>query len=134
VKVLDYAQSLWPEVLEDEELYLRMHLGICVIESAMVLVEGPQQTNDPVLIPWVRVLREEAKAKVSDSTAYSSHEFYAIDFVHVDFLESFVQEKLLPFAHEFFQRASEVAQALRRGGTVDDVNAWSWGKAIRPNS
>jgi len=131
VKVLDYVRDLWSGTANGGRLYPKMLVTICVVHSPMVLVESPQKTNDPVLIPWLRVARQEAKSN-KRSPWESSHQHYAIDVVHVDFFDSFAKDKLLPFAAEFFQRASRVAEILRKGGVVDDVTAWKWGQTITP--
>lgn len=130
VKALDYVQDLYKEPRSGSgPLHPTILFAICVAHSAMVLVESPHQTMHPVLTPWTRVARLEAKSNPARS---SSHQHYIIDFVHVDYFDTYVKDKLLPFAAEFFQRASTVADIIRKGGTVDDVNTWSWGLRINP--
>jgi hypothetical protein len=97
----------------------------------MVLVESPDNSHDPILTPWVRVARLEAKVKKNSSDI--GHQHYNIDFVHVDYLETFVKEKLLPFGTQLFERAGAVAEVLSKGlGTIEDYDTWSWGKKITP--
>jgi hypothetical protein len=106
-----------------------MYLAVCVVQSAMHLVETPQQINDPVLTPWIRVSRFEAKSRSSLSSE-SSHRHYATDFVHIDYFDTFLKANLLPFALEFFQRASTVADVLQGWGVVDNIDTWRWGERI----
>jgi hypothetical protein len=132
VKALDYVEDICKLVGLPDVLTPRMSPAVCVVRSAMILVETPQQPLDPVLVPWVRVFRQEAKTEEEMRISGSSHDHCAIDFVHVDFFDSFVKDKLLPFASEFFKRAAESLTIIRKGGEVDDARAWKWGNRISP--
>ncbi len=131
VKAVDYYRELWSGGSSGGPLHPKVHLAVCVVNAAMVLVESPHKLNDPVLIPWVRVERHEAKPRASSQHS-ASHQHYAIDVVHVDYFDAFIRDRLVPFAHEFAQRASERAEVIRKGGVVDNLDALTWNQPMRP--
>ncbi len=93
----------------------------------MILVESPEKPNDPMMVPWVRIVRHEA---VEDSRNQRTYKFYTIDAVHVDYFDEFLNQNLLPFANEFKQHAIEAEDILFRGVEVEELNSWNW-KQIR---
>jgi len=126
-KVVNYIEDQW----RGRGVYIKMLLLVCVVNSAMILVEAPNKTADPVLTPWIRIARQEAILK---NTGWDgSHRHYAIDVVHVDFFDSFVRDKLMPFASEYFNRASELSGIIGKGGLIEDLHAWKWGDKITPS-
>jgi len=89
----------------------------------MMLVENPQKASDPMLTPWVRVVRQEANA---DNKSWEKFKFYVIDAVHVDYFDDFVNRHLLPLAIEFKQRSIQLADILFNGGEVPNLDDWDW--------
>lgn len=67
-------------------------LGLCAVDAAMVVADGPADSPVLKLEPWVRVVHQE--------NAEEGHQWrrrnYAIDFVHREFLEKYIVEHALP--------------------------------------
>jgi hypothetical protein len=86
--------------------YFDCHLvvGLCVIDAPMVVIEQSDVDNNLEMIPWVRVLREEVNVTYTGGHHKDSSELYAIDIVHKDYLDSYMNQHLLPFAYTFAQR------------------------------
>lgn len=106
---------------------LTLHLGVAVIDGPMLLVDTPENAMDPILVPWVRVVRNVAVVDVSRGQRRTS----VIDVVHKDFLLDFVDNHVLPFAEEFGARVQRLGDVLLDGGEVDDLNQWTWDQ-VRP--
>jgi hypothetical protein len=93
-------------------------LAVCVLDAPMVgvsVVEGGG--TESKLIPWARLLRQEAVAnsaddKSSDPAAWS---LYGIDFVHRHFLPQYVSDHVLPFGREFGRRVLARGAVLASG-------------------
>jgi hypothetical protein len=101
----------------------KMLLCVAVLDAPMLLVEDPLRPEDPVLCPWVRVVRREPNPN-KDSRIRSR--FYAIDVVHAGFLSSFVADHVLPFGEVFAERIRARPWLLAKGGIVEDLGNWSW--------
>jgi hypothetical protein len=100
---------------------------VCVLDAPMLLVDGPPENPVLTLTPWVRVVRQEKQRR----HAFFSIAHRAIDFVHRDALEHFVDE-FLAFADVFRSRAISLASVLSHGhGAVSDLNNIVWTE-IRP--
>jgi hypothetical protein len=95
---------------------------ICVLDAPMLLVEAPNKAGDPILTPWIRVMRLEAKR----SDKYDSHQFFGIDFVHIDGLDLYLKENLMPFAAEFAQRSRRLERIWTDGGIVQSMSEVKW--------
>jgi hypothetical protein len=50
----------------------------------------------------------------------------AVDAVHIDFLDEFIDKHLLPFAHEFADRAIRLGDVFQSGGQVPSLDNWKW--------
>lgn len=111
VKGLRHELARTSHPLPGETIWPTLALCIGVVDSPMVLVERPEKVGDPVLTPWVRVLRHEA---AKNKRGPSIDRYYGIDVVHIDFLERFMEEYAMPFALEFSRRA-EKSEVLFRG-------------------
>ncbi len=123
IKAQDHAYQYYKLSSKQSVLFPKMLICICVLDASMILVESPEKPGDPVMVPWVRIVRHEA---VEDSRNQLAYKFYSIDAVHVDYLDEFLNQNLLPFANEFKLRAIEAEEILFRGGEVEDLNSWDW--------
>jgi hypothetical protein len=103
----------------------RPHLGLCVavLDAPMLLVEDPEKPDEPMLCPWVRVTRREPNP---DKLAWARSRFYAIDVVHAGFLSDFITNHIIPFGHAFAERVRLRGRLLVTGGTVENLEDWSW--------
>ncbi|HKO36395.1 MAG TPA: hypothetical protein VJV21_07945 [Pyrinomonadaceae bacterium] len=93
-------------------------LAICVLQAPMLLTEVVSGYR--VLHPWVRIIREEAAIG-------NPREQYAIDVVHVDFLDKFLSEHLLPFVEVFRERAvGRFSMFHNLTAHVPSLSGWAW--------
>jgi hypothetical protein len=122
-KAHDHAYQYYKLPGKQSILFPTMLICLCVMDASMILVEGPEKPDDPLLVPWVRIVRHEA---VEDSRNQRAYKFYSIDVVHVDYFDEFQNENLLPFANEFKQHAIEAEGILFIGGEVENLNSWDW--------
>ena len=127
IKAHDHAYQYYKLPGKQSILFPKMLICLCVMDASMILVESPEKPDDPLMVPWVRIVRHEA---VEDSRNQRAYKFYSIDAVHVDYFDEFLNQNLLPFANEFKQHAIEAEEILFRGGEVEDLNSWDW-KQIR---
>lgn len=101
---------------------------ICVLDAAMVLVQGGPELPRLMLCPWVRIVRQEATKE--GRGGFWRH--YVVDFIHRGYLETFVHQHLIPFADQFADRAISVELLLCEGkGRVPDFDAWKF-EDLRP--
>jgi hypothetical protein len=128
VKALRHTVGLSRAPQANDSIFPTLNLCLAVLDAPMIVVEAPDQAHEPVLRPWVRVVRHESTA---DSTPSARSRFYAIDMVHADFLSTFVSEHLLPFAEEFASRTATAENVLRYGGEVPNLDKWTWDE-IKP--
>lgn len=101
-------------------LYPTLVLPLAVLDAPMLLVEQPAQADDPVLTPWVRVIRHESREP--EVLGGSSSRFYGIDVVHAAFFPKFLADHVMPFAQFFAERAVEAEAIVRRGGVVPNID------------
>jgi hypothetical protein len=117
VKAFDHARSIHSFGGKPPDLSLI--LNVSILDAPMVLVPNPSNIDNPVLTPWVRLVRQEVGEHGS--------RHYGIDVVHVDFLSSFISEHILPFAQEFSRRIGQRADLLNRGhGKVHTLDSFAW--------
>lgn len=96
------------------------------------MVDDPNSPTNPVLLPWVRIVRQEANSTDRDrSWDRSWYRYYSMDVVHADFFAKYVSKHVLPFAQSYAERAIEKAEVLLHGGEVTSLNEWSW-EQVRP--
>ena len=124
VKALQFKQDMDHKFRRLVRSLPTLALCIAVLDAPMLLVESPSKAGDPVLTPWVRVQRMQANHD-RDSTP-RSHEVYAIDFVHLDTLDDFLNNHVSPFADEFARRSVALGSIWRHGGIVRDLNNFKW--------
>ncbi len=100
----------------------RLLLNIAVVDAPMILVEHPDKASDPLLSPWVRIIRHEAR---SDEREISQR-FYVVDMVHHSFFERYICDLVMPLATVFAERATEYTWFCDGVGTVPDLDNWTW--------
>jgi len=103
-------------------LHPTVAFAVCVLDAPMVLSDGGPQEFALLMVPWVRVVRQE---KIKHSQGYL-HRQHVIDFVHRFALPSFVGE-VLGFASVARERLIDKGAVFQRGhGTVADLDGWTW--------
>lgn len=122
VNALDHSMGTFKTRPNQATLYPTLLVPVAVVDLPLVLVEEPSRSGDPILTPWVRVIRQEAPKPNDPSRSFR---YYGIDIVHSGFLATFVETHLLPFAEEFARRVVKHEAALRGSTTVRDLEAWS---------
>ena len=93
--------------------YFDAHLpfAIGVIDGPMIAVTVDEKSHTSELIPWVRVFRHESYEN-EDWT--ERKKIFAIDIVHKDYFETFIDNHLLPFVNKYseliIKHANEIAE------------------------
>jgi hypothetical protein len=126
-KALDHAVQSRGVETGAPHAFPTLMLLVSVLDAPMLLVEEPEKATEPVLCPWVRIFREEARATMHpwDHPWDRSH-YYTIDAVHSGFFETFLRQHLLPFAQEFADRCVKFGDILLRGGELASMEKWKW--------
>jgi hypothetical protein len=106
-----------------EHIFPTIVLPIAVIDAPLLLVESPDDAADPLLVPWVRVLRREAG---NDPDARFKLRSYAIDVIHASYLQRHISEHVLPWVTEFARRAEKIQDILRHGALAPRLFGWKW--------
>ncbi len=105
-------------------VFPQLILCVAVLDAPMLLVESPEKWSDPILSPWVRVIRQEPTL---DPYSERKVRHYGFDLVHIDFFANFVADYVLPFAKEFGSRAIRLgAGPMLNGGRVPDPDRYEW--------
>lgn len=99
-------------------------LGVCVLDAPMLLADERKAPSDLSLTPWVRLSRQEIDRDAGRSERQVR--FYAFDIIHLDFLSTFLDEHLLPFAHEFAERVKRLEPVLQTGKGRVGSDDWRW--------
>jgi hypothetical protein len=123
VKALDHAYVLFKARERPDRLFPKLVMSIGVVDAPMILVESPHRASDPILIPWVRIVRQES---VEDPKSPQRYRHYGIEVVHIDYFDEFLSKHLLPFAEEFGRRTVLMSEILLRGGEVQGLDNWTW--------
>lgn len=102
--------------------YFDTHLviGLAVVDAPMVGVRVTQDGHDSESVSWVRVFRHEPS---EDAHKYERDDMlYAIDVVHIDYLETYLENDLLPYAKIFGEKVIKKAKALASGKeSIEDL-------------
>jgi hypothetical protein len=132
VNAMDHAYTFYKAVSDYAVYHPVLALGICVLDAPMIVVEGPPDASSLTLSPWIRIVRQEASIEAHKRAT----RFYAIDVIHRDYLRQFVDNKLLPFAEFFAERAMKQHLVLAtKRGYVKDLNSWAWNDVMpAPNT
>lgn len=107
-------------------IYFDCHLviGLGVLDSPMVGVRIKDNGNEMELLPWVRVVRHQSG---DEEDHYHRINIYALDIVHKDFLETYLEKHVLPFANVFSQFALKHQHVLAESrGFVSGLGKDSW--------
>lgn len=123
VKAFDHAKGLFKGWDRSDQLFPVLLLAIGVLDTPMILVESPHTASDPILVPWIRVVRQESN---EDPHGWERSRFYGIDLVHIDYMDTFLSKQLMPFSDAFVDRTQRMAEILLKGGQVQDLDNWSW--------
>jgi hypothetical protein len=84
----DHAMRTFGHPGGNEIVYPQLIFCIAVLDAPMLLVESPEQWSDPILNPWVRVIRQEPNI---DQFTEGPIRHYGVDLVHVDFFDTFIR-------------------------------------------
>jgi hypothetical protein len=129
-KAADHARSVYgyghgPRY---SAVFARVALLVAVLDAPMILIEGPDRVAEPIYTPWVRIIRQEPNVDPLIGGIPFRH--YAIDAVHIDFFDKYLEDELTPFAQQFSYRAQNIGAVFIDGGEVPNLDAWDW-KEIR---
>ncbi len=125
-KAADHARSVYGHAHSPDNsgVFARAALSVAVLDAPMILVEGPDRVAEPVYTPWVRIVRQEPNvAPLSGDTPFRHS---AIDAVHIDFFDKYLEDHLTPFAQQFSHRAKNLGEVFIDGGEVPNLESWSW--------
>jgi hypothetical protein len=131
VKALDHTFQLYKPLERPNRLFPKLVLCLAVLDAPMILVESPERSSDPVLSPWVRIVRQEARPH---SERRGPSRFYGVDAIHVDYFDEVLHKHLMPAAEEFASRAVQLAEVLFQGGEVPSLDGWNWGQVQKKSS
>jgi len=84
----------------DTAFYFDCHavVGVGVLDAPMIGVRVSETRNDLILLPWVRVVRHSTDETES---YFDSTRLFAIDIVHKDFFQEYLDNNALAFAQDF---------------------------------
>jgi hypothetical protein len=106
--------------------YFDAHLaiGIGVLDAPMVSVRPSAKSSDLTLVPWIRVLRHEY---LENLESWDRSKLFALDVVHKDFLEEYLEKHLRPFAETFAELVIKHQHILATGEAfVSGMGEDSW--------
>jgi len=107
--------------------YFDCHLiiGIGVLDAPMVGAHMGNESHDLVLLPWVRLFRH--RTEEHQDSHKSRDRIYAIDIVHKDFFQDYINKHLLPFTNEFSKLIIKHQEVLADGrGFIRGMHENSW--------
>ncbi|WP_171036945.1 hypothetical protein [Maribacter algarum] len=119
----DYKETEKPK---ETALYFDAHItfGIGVLDAPMIGITVNENGHDQELIPWVRVFRHESFENEDSS---ERKKLYAIDLIHKDFLDTFINQHLLPFAEDFSEKIKKHHIVIATGkGFAKGLDENSW--------
>jgi len=126
-KALDHAVQSRGVATGATIAFPTLMLLVSVLDAPMLLVDEPEKATEPVLCPWVRIFREEARTTTHPwDSPWDRSRYYTIDAVHSGFFETFLVQHLLPFAQEFAARYMKSAEIVIRGGQIGSLANWKW--------
>ena len=104
--------------------HFHMIIGIGVIDAPMIAVEASGESPNLTFMPWIRVIRHEMGERPMFT---HSERLFAIEIVHKDFFQEYLDKHLLPFAEEFSKLAKKHQKVLTSGqGFAKDMNKYNW--------
>lgn len=129
VKALRHTVKSYPSPRPADALYPALILCVAVMDAPMLVIDSPTLAHDPILSPWVRVVRHESfKTHIGSQTR-----FYALDAVHIEFFDEYLSQHVTPFANAFAERAVAKSEVLRFGGQVANLGTWDW-ESVAPRA
>jgi len=107
-------------------VYFDAHLalGISVLNAPMVGVRVMDNSNELVLLPWVRVVRHEYFENLE---RWKRSKHLVVDIVHKDFFQRYLEDHVSPFAKEFATLAIKHQQIFATGAGFAsgmETNGW----------
>lgn len=109
--------------------YFDCHLtiGIGVLDAPMVGVRVSEKSHDLELLPWVRVVRH----KTSEEPDWTHPtELFAVEIIHKDFLDEYLNLHVIPFAREFCRLATKHQHVLASGEAFASGMERYWSRKI----
>ena len=96
--------------------YFRMVFGLCVLDAPMVAAHVSTEGLSTSMTPWVRLLRHEPRAAQPqrDDQLLTT---WVVDAVHRDYVRTFIDEHLLPFAEAGIKQVAVDAERILHRGT-----------------
>lgn len=95
----------------------------CVVDAPLVLASGTPETPELSMASWVRLVHQET---LRDGSWWRRRDYF-VDVVRRDFLCSYVDEHLLPFAERIASRMTEREELMLAGaGKVASWDSWTW--------
>jgi hypothetical protein len=102
VKALEHFHTIEQPISTQVYYDLHIAIGLAVLESPMVGVHA-SSSIEPFMVPWVRIPRHRG---LEGTQSYEHRRnIYAIDVVHIAFLDTYIETHLLPFAGQLASRA-----------------------------
>lgn len=121
IKATQYFEK--SQISKPSAVYHDAHLTIPVgiVDAPMFGVRVLEKGNDLFSIPWVRVLKHES---FENDEANNNQKLYALDVVHKDFFDTYLNEHLFPFAKVFSERVHKHEKVLLTGkGFIRDIES-----------
>ncbi|HKZ03128.1 MAG TPA: hypothetical protein VJ180_12860 [Pyrinomonadaceae bacterium] len=123
IKALDHFAAA--ESPPETAWYFDCHatLGLGVIDAPMIGVTVNQAGHQLTARPWMRLVRHEYQ---STAERFERDRLCVLDIVHKDFLNTYLDDHLLPFAQRFSESV-EASNRISNGGSVclGDGRPWS---------
>lgn len=102
--------------------YFNCHLilGMCVLDAPMVGVEIYRDHHEVILLPWIRVIVHQPD---NIPTFAHNDNVFAIDIIHKDFLDEYINNHVLPFSARLSKLIFKHQQVLATNkGFVSNMN------------
>ena len=101
-----------------------MVIGLGVVDAPMVGVRLTDAGTETEILPWVRVVRHQP---YQGDSKVDRNRVFGIDIVHKEFLGTYVETHVKPFAEEFSRLALKHAHELADArGFVPSMGENSW--------
>lgn len=106
--------------------YFDAHLsvGLGVLDAPMVGVRVENSQTTMTLVPWVRALRHEYSL---EAERWDRNRVWIVDIVHREFLATYLNTHLVPFAKTFAERVLRHTEEIATGeGFASGMGKDSW--------
>jgi len=102
-----------------------MVIGLAILDAPMVGVRLTETGNVTEILPWVRIVRHQA---CDGENKAERSQILGIDVIHKDYLRTYVDQHVTPFAEEFsalaLKHAHELADARGFAPSMGE-NSWT---------